>query len=450
MNLTAPQKKAANWLLFSSKNRPEGQIRSRIGSLLDSFNVQFEVDYKTPGSSGECDIYLPRRRTIIETKRVGLAEQPEQPQPRENNESPREQLERYLREEIAYELQSLDLAGESKREWVGVVTDGKVWHVWRYPHKKNLIAAKVETHLRPRNEEELVALIEELVAGKPIGRKWIPADVSDLFAPNLETLRELYAGLEGQQRNHTKTKFKLWMDMLTTSSMVPDNNNARDRLFVSHSFLVALARGIVHVLREPNKQPDIKVLDDGFAAWIIDSQKGKQWLKLLLNQICEYEWRRRPGDVLRPLYEQIVGAQDRKAFGEFYTPDWLAEFMVGQVCDDKWCHESIRKAAIAHRRNRNLRGVGVLDPTCGSGTFLYHSARRLLEHSAMGMMSDVDKATIVCSLVHGIDVHPVAAEIARAALLRALPAIPQHENASLRIYEGDALLASSSDAEHSL
>ena len=97
------------------------------------WNVKSIIEHLGP--QGECDVYLPRRRTIIETKRVGLADRPEEPQPREKNpESPKQQLERYLRSESAYEAQSLGLEGESEREWIGIVTDGRVWHVWRYPH----------------------------------------------------------------------------------------------------------------------------------------------------------------------------------------------------------------------------------------------------------------------------------------------------------------------------
>ena len=397
-------------------------------------------------------MYLPRRRTIIETKRVGLADRPEEPQPREKNpESPKQQLERYLRSEIAYESQSLGLEGESEREWIGIVTDGRVWHVWRYPHGDLFKSTVVVVHHRPGSAEELVTGINGFVEGALVGREWIPADLSKLFAPLLEELRELYSGLGGVRRTRTKTKFSLWVDMLTTSSMVPEEGTARDRLFVSHSFLVALARGVIRVLRDPTLQPDVEhTLGDGFVAWIIDSQTGKQWAKRLLKEIYTYEWRRRPGDVLRPLYESIVGKEDRTVFGEFYTPDWLAELLVREVCDDDWCRESIEKAAVANRNNRDLGGVGVLDPTCGSGTFLYHAARRLVAHPTMETRSDADKAMIVCALVHGIDVHPVAAEIARATLLRALPAVPRHEKASLRVYEGDALLTSDVDDTHSL
>lgn len=94
-----------------------------------------------------------------------------------------------------------------------------------------------------------------------------------------------------------------------------------------------------------------------------------KWAKVFMGDIHSYEWRRRPGDVLRPLYEQFVDERDRKAFGEFYTPDWLAEMLVAQVCDDEWCEAAIAKAIPAVRNAVELEGVGVLDPTCGSGTF---------------------------------------------------------------------------------
>ncbi len=381
-----------------------------------------------------------------------MADRPEEPQYRQNNpESPKEQLERYLRSEIAYERESLGLEGESKRDWIGIVTDGRVWHVWEYPHSGMFKSTRVVVDFSPTTPEELVNAIDGFVRGELVGREWIPADVSELFAPFLEELRGLYAGLTGERSKRTHTKFRLWVDMLTTSSMVPEEGIARARLFVSHSFLVTLARGVIHVLHEPNADPNIKtILDDGFVAWILDTQGGRQWANRVMKKIKSYEWRRRPGDVLRPMYESIVGQKDRKAFGEFYTPDWLAELLVREVCDDDWCQESIPKAAVAVRNNVELSGIGVLDPTCGSGTFLYHAASRLVAHPSMGHRSDADKAMIVCALVHGIDVHPVAAEIARATLLRALPAAPRHEKASLRIYEGDALLASGLEDKHSL
>ena len=159
-----------------------------------------------------------------------------------------------------------------------------------------------------------------------------------------------------------------------------------------------------------------------------------------MRKIDGYEWRLRPGDVLRPLYEAFVEEKDRKAFGEFYTPDWLAEFLVAEVLDDDWVRTSIEAVLVADDAGKELEGVGMLDPACGSGTFLYHAARRLLAAPALRGFANADKATVVAQLVNGIDVHPVAAEMARTTLMRALPAEPRNGRAGLRVYEGDSLL----------
>ena len=446
--LTKQQNIASLWLLKRSEGQPEDQIRKHIGELLASLSddVHYEFSYRT--SDGPADIYLPRRRTIIETKALGLAEDPDKPQPG-SSESSRQQLERYLHAEIRHELNSLPLNEEPDAPWTGIVTDGRVWHVWRYPHRQNAAGTPLELHARPETPDALVQRLRRYaLSNKPVGKLWLPEDPRSAFEPFLRRLEDLHANLPRTAQGPTATKRALWLEMLRTSSMEPDSEAARQRLFVAHSFLVALARAVVEALANPREAPDAEqILRDGFAAWIVDTVRGRQWANDFMAEVNSYEWRRRPGDVLRPLYEEFVDERDRKAFGEYYTPDWLAEILVVQVCDDGWCEAAAGKALDALREGSELKGVGVLDPTCGSGTFLYHAAIRLLDSPALSDLADQRKAAVVCSLVHGIDVHPVAAEIARATLLRALPVEPPNGKADLRIYEGDALLIREDDED---
>lgn len=445
---TKKQVAAANWLLKQSSGQPEDYIRKRIGDLLGSMDIDYELSY--PTESGPADIYLPRRRTIIETKAVGLADHPDKPQARTSNESPREQLERYLRAETAYELMHLPSESASKRPWTGILTDGRIWHVWRYAHEEKAPGTVVDAGYRPTTPTALIDRLRHTLQGDVVGKPWVPADPRPIFEPWLEELRELHANLSGDAEKRTQTKRHLWIEMLRVSSMEPENEAARQRLFVAHSFLVALARGVIHVLANLNAPPCTEdIFGDGFVSWVVETTKGKQWGDRFAREIQGYEWRRRPGDVLRPLYEQFVDERDRKAFGEFYTPDWLAELLVYDICDEDWCTSAIEKALVAQSEGMDLKGVGLLDPTCGSGTFLYHAAKRILASPAMAGLANSHKSAVVCSLVHGIDVHPVAAEIARATLLRALPAEPPHGKADLRIHEGDALLIRGDD-ENSL
>jgi hypothetical protein len=64
------------------------------------------------------------------------------------------------------------------------------------------------------------------------------------------------------------------------------------------------------------------------------------------------------GDMFKPLYESLFPRSLRHSLGEYYTPDWLAEHVLDQV---GYCGQN---------------EAGVLDPTCGSGTFLIAALRR--------------------------------------------------------------------------
>ena len=77
--LTTQQRTAATWLLRHSKGKAEDAIRSKIQSILDSLDMDNEAGYEPPTAHGPSDIYLPRRRTFIETKAVGLANDPHKP-----------------------------------------------------------------------------------------------------------------------------------------------------------------------------------------------------------------------------------------------------------------------------------------------------------------------------------------------------------------------------------
>ena len=317
----------AQRLLNAARNRPEDNIRQDIGRLLDSFNIDNRITYRTP--AGPADLYLPRRRVFIETKSDGLANDPHRAQPTYNGETPFEQLERYLLSELEDEQNRLPLDDQSDRHWTGLLTDGRIWHAWRYDHARGAIAQRNLDSFRPRDANDLINRILPILDVEPIGKPWIPPNPLPIFQPAHDGLRDIYDSLQGRQLAQTGTKTQLWLEMLRTSSIEPEGDAARHRLFVTHSFLVALARGVIHTLATPAIEPDpAAILNDGFVSWTVATQRGQLWAQGLLNQVHEYEWRRQRGDVLRPLYERFVGEQDRKVFGEYYTPDWLGSGLI--------------------------------------------------------------------------------------------------------------------------
>ena len=67
----------------------------------------------------------------------------------------------------------------------------------------------------------------------------------------------------------------------------------------------------------------------------------------------------RLGDVVGFIYEDLIPGEERHQLGQFYTPKPIAELIT------RWCVRSPDDK--------------VLDPGCGSGTFLVEAYKRLAE-----------------------------------------------------------------------
>ena len=292
----------------------------------------------------------------------------------------------------------------------------------------------------PSAAEELTGWLESLTS-QEAGKPWPPNNPAQIFFRYHEELEDLYEVDKSQSKI---TKRDVWLEMLKGSGTDPQQSD-QDELFVQHTLLVTVARAVIASLAKDSRKP-IEVMSAGFASWPhrpnesggASSVQGENWTNELFGLVKSYEWRQRGRDVLRDLYQELVSKQHRKDYGEYYTPDWLAEGVVEKVLDEAWITRSVK----AVLRTPNAPGVGVLDPTCGSGTFLFHSARRILSSKVIKdqNLTDGQRATVAANLVQGIDIHPVAIEMAKATLLRALPCPPPAGNDALQIFQGDSLL----------
>lgn len=110
-------------------------------------------------------------------------------------------------------------------------------------------------------------------------------------------------------------------------------------------------------------------------------------------------------DILRDIYRESFDSATRTAMGEFYTNDDL----VGEVLDD-----------VGYEGSEILDDAPLLDPTCGSGTFLFHAIQRYVQEAEDQGWSDTEIVEGVTSNINGIDLHPFAAAMARTNYLLAL------------------------------
>ena len=100
--------------------------------------------------------------------------------------------------------------------------------------------------------------------------------------------------------------------------------------------------------------------------------------------------------------------------------------MVTQVLDEEWMDDNIRRA-VNPSHDETKQSLGLLDPACGSGTFLFHAAKRLRNRiKQKHRIYEHKTAQIISRLIHGIDAHPIAVEMSKATLSMALPPAPPH------------------------
>ncbi len=135
-------------------------------------------------------------------------------------------------------------------------------------------------------------------------------------------------------------------------------------------------------------------------------------------------------DLFKGMYQTFVPKALRHALGEYYTPDWLAAHALDVI---GWNPED-----------------SLLDPTCGSGTFILEALRRRLVAND-DSFKDAHKAL---SGLYGIDLNPLAVLAARASLVVFLsPYLDPSRPLRLPIFLADAIntaSASGSIFEHSL
>lgn len=90
-------------------------------------------------------------------------------------------------------------------------------------------------------------------------------------------------------------------------------------------------------------------------------------------------------DHIKNIYEAIIPHELRHALGEFYTPDWLAEYTIKETIDSS---------------KKEFVETSFLDPTCGSGTFIFKTIQLLREEN-----QDVHD---ILNNVKGFDVNQLA------------------------------------------
>ncbi len=254
---------------------------------------------------------------------------------------------------------------------------------------------------------------------------------SPAFADAIDTLRTAWSPL--RKLSETRLAFMTWKKYLTYTYGRFGSSSASDAetdegkveietLFLKHTYLACVARFLVWAalsagrtsisLRELavsiltgsyfESQKIENLVERDFFQWVnslkVEPVLAPVWERML-GQILTYDVGRINQDVLKGVYQELVDPKDRHELGEYYTPEWLCEAIISHLLP-------------------NTGISGVLDPACGSGSFLRAAIAHILAINNGRVTTDSLRA--VLDHVVGIDIHPLAVTISRATYLIAI------------------------------
>jgi hypothetical protein len=207
----------------------------------------------------------------------------------------------------------------------------------------------------------------------------------------------------------------------------------------------AYLQATLAIFEEGSRQAFESVFASDIFDWWADADKLEE-PRFLCEAIAEavlavfqFDFSGLSGDLLGQLYQSYFDPETRKALGEFYTPPEVVEFILDQV----------------GYQGTAVRTARLLDPACGSGTFLIHALRRYLQENARRDPSQVLNELIWGLRVVGFDINPFAclmAQVNYAAQLlpcyaQALARDPNFAIPLLPIFRTDSLRQEAKEGE---
>ena len=216
--------------------------------------------------------------------------------------------------------------------------------------------------------------------------------------------------------------------------------------------------GLFHFQDERGREPP----DDWTPDLVVDDKVLKDILRRLYYPESPYEFAALPADILGQVYEQFLGKvirltaghrakieekpEVRKAGGVYYTPtyivDYIVENTVGKLVEGK-TPQDVGGLTATFKEAKGGRPLAVLDPACGSGSFLIVAYQYLLDwylkqytekdnpaKHARGAnprvfqtstgdwrLTTAERKRILLAHIYGVDIDYQAVEVTKLSLL---------------------------------
>jgi len=224
-------------------------------------------------------------------------------------------------------------------------------------------------------------------------------------------------------RSEADLKFRLWQkNMNIVYGDFPTLQG-----FIDQTYLVTLVKILVFLKLSDAKKIDTSslldaltgkyfvsygisnLIEEDYFSWIINPKIRSTALvtvELIAKELLKYDFNAIDEDLFKEIYQNIVNKEVRHGLGEHYTPEWLAE------------HTLINAIQTWKKKNKGLPKI--LDPGCGSGTFLTNAISWYKDELKRKKNSPKKMLAAILENVAGLDLNPLAVIISRSNYLISL------------------------------
>ncbi len=142
------------------------------------------------------------------------------------------------------------------------------------------------------------------------------------------------------------------------------------------------------------------IMEETVYDWIVDiaDERFSQVVEYVLYWLSFFDFSTAKEDILAGIYTNMVSVSTRKKLGQVFTPPWLADYIIKKILKEKGSD------------------ISVLDPACGSGTFLVSFFNQTVGKGIKRQIVTFEKALEVISKLHGNDIDPLASAITKLQL----------------------------------
>jgi hypothetical protein len=180
------------------------------------------------------------------------------------------------------------------------------------------------------------------------------------------------------------------------------------------------------------------LLEGDFFTWYLYAWNPaiEEALQTLLGRLDEYDpaslsiYPEESRDLFKKLYHALLPREIRHNLGEYYTPDWLAEYLLRKVDETFFADPTPDTELILKDKLAQTRW---LDPACGSGTFLVLLIARYRELGHLLFLPEAELLRTITQNIVGFDINPLAVLTARVNYLLAIADLLPHRKGEITI-----------------